>query len=180
METAQSQMGASATGIPAPSQSSGPRVVTDVDRMALPGSHLVAMHTAVCIDGLFAACDHCPYHGVVLPVGVLPKPKNMGLWQQQVRSNQDDSSEDDDCSDDDHVEDKYKKKHHVVAFKLLSRDNKGRVETRQLMVSEENPMAVKLAQSEAIFKEERQRHKEKLLQLHSMAQVVLSFPCVIF
>ena len=51
----------------------------------------------------------------------------------------------------------------TVAFKLLSRDTRGRVETRQLLVPEEAPMAVKLAKAEAAMRLEKQKLKVNLL-----------------
>ena len=41
----------------------------------------------------------------------------------------------------------------------------GRVESRQLLVPTEAPMALKLVQSEEVRREERQRLKEKVLQI---------------
>jgi hypothetical protein len=43
------------------------------------------------------------------------------------------------------------------------------VETRQLLVPEEAPMAVKLVKSEAAMKLEKQRLKERVLQIESLA-----------
>lgn len=41
----------------------------------------------------------------------------------------------------------------------------GRVESRQLLVPTEAPMVLKLVQSEEVRREERQRLKEKVLQM---------------
>lgn len=63
--------------------------------------------------------------------------------------------------------------HHAPAapamkFSLLSRDNKGRVEARQLLVPKDNPMAVKLAKAEEEARLEKLRIKERTLQLNSL------------
>ena len=58
-----------------------------------------------------------------------------------------------------------------MAFKLLGRDSKGRVETRQLLVPEEAPMVTKLLKSEAERRLERQRIKEKVLQIESLSEM---------
>lgn len=55
-----------------------------------------------------------------------------------------------------------------VTFKLLSRDAKGRFETRQLLVPEDNKMAVKLAKSEEAMRIEKQRLKERVLQIDQL------------
>ena len=89
-----------------------------------------------------------------LNLAVLPKPKNVDTRFQ--------SGEDDD------EEEEIKPK--GVAFKLLGRDTKGRIETRQLLVPEETPMVVKLVQSEAAAKLEKQKLKEKVLQMESLQE----------
>mmetsp|Transcript_4127 Transcript_4127/g.5698 ORF Transcript_4127/g.5698 Transcript_4127/m.5698 type:complete len:222 (-) Transcript_4127:109-774(-) len=55
-----------------------------------------------------------------------------------------------------------------VAFKLLSRDAKGRVEARQLLVPQTSTMAVKLQKAEEEMKIEKQRLKERVLQIESL------------
>lgn len=50
-----------------------------------------------------------------------------------------------------------------VPFKLLSRDGKGRIESRQLVVPEDSLMSIKLAKAEAAKKEERDRLKQLVL-----------------
>lgn len=55
-----------------------------------------------------------------------------------------------------------------VTFKLLSRDAKGRFETRQLLVPEDNKMAVKLAKSEEALRIEKQKLKERVLQIDKL------------
>ena len=60
----------------------------------------------------------------------------------------------------------------TVAFKLLSRDTRGRVETRQLLVPEEAPMAVKLAKAEAAMRLEKQKLKV-ILTLTKLAIAIL-------
>eukprot|EP01035_Chromulina_nebulosa_P017897 gene17897-23514_t len=55
-----------------------------------------------------------------------------------------------------------------VVFKLLARDTKGRIETRQLCVPDDNNLVVKLQKSEEINRLEKQRIKEKVLLLESM------------
>jgi len=56
------------------------------------------------------------------------------------------SAEDDDLADEPEEEDT-RRAAPTVAFKLLSRGPRGRIETRQLLVPEEAPMAVKLAKA---------------------------------
>lgn len=56
-----------------------------------------------------------------------------------------------------------------VVFKVLGRDAKGRVETRQVMLPESNNLVVKLQKSEEISKMEKQKMKEKVLLLESMS-----------
>lgn len=56
-----------------------------------------------------------------------------------------------------------------MPFKLLGRDGKGRIETRQLMVPEEAPMVAKLLKSEAQMKIEKQKLKEKVLAMETFA-----------
>lgn len=55
-----------------------------------------------------------------------------------------------------------------VMFKLLSRDAKGRFETRQLQVPENNKMAVKLVKAEETHRLEKQRLKERVLQIDQL------------
>ena len=55
-----------------------------------------------------------------------------------------------------------------VTFKMLSRDARGRIETRQLQLPEETKLATRLAKVEAVKREEKQRLKEKVLQLDSV------------
>ena len=55
-----------------------------------------------------------------------------------------------------------------ITFKLLGRDAKGRVETRQLVVPDEVPLAVKLVKAEAALKLEKQKIKEKTLQIDGL------------
>lgn len=54
-----------------------------------------------------------------------------------------------------------------IAFKLLSRDNKGKVETRQLLIPEENQISLRLAKAEAARREARLRLKQQVLNLDS-------------
>lgn len=55
-----------------------------------------------------------------------------------------------------------------VVFKMLSRDTKGRVETRQVLLPETNAIVAKLQRSEEQLRLEKQLIKEKILQLESM------------
>lgn len=59
-----------------------------------------------------------------------------------------------------------------VIFKLLSRDSKGRFETRQLQVPEGNQMAIKLLKAEEEQRIERKILKEKVLQIQSLTAEV--------
>lgn len=62
-----------------------------------------------------------------------------------------------------------------MAFKLLAKDGKGRIETRQLMVPEEAPMAIKLQKAEAAVRAEKQRLKEKVLQMETLNEMEVRF-----
>ena len=75
--------------------------------------------------------------------------------------------EDDDYEDDDDEEESRRK---TVSFKLLSRDTKGRVEARQLLVPEESPMALKLLASEEQEREERERLRARVLQYDALSE----------
>ena len=86
---------------------------------------------------------------------VLPKPKNMDTRFQSL---------DDEGDDEEEIKPK------GVTFKLLGRDTKGRIETRQLLVPEETPMVMKLVQAEAAARLEKQKLKEKVLQMESLAE----------
>ncbi len=55
-----------------------------------------------------------------------------------------------------------------IAFKLLSRDNKGRLEARQLLVPETNTMAVKLMKAEVEQRIAKERLKQRVLEINSM------------
>lgn len=88
---------------------------------------------------------------------VLPKPKNT------FAPLLDDG---DDISDDDEEDDDIDGQVRTVSFKLLSRDNRGRIETRQLLVPEESTMAIKLQKSEQQEREQRQQLKARVLELH--------------
>lgn len=81
---------------------------------------------------------------------MLPKPKNA------VRAHPD---------DEDEVESQQPR---GVTFKLLSRDTKGRFETRQLQLPEDNQMAVRLAKAEEAMRAEKQRLKERVLQIDQL------------
>lgn len=76
---------------------------------------------------------------------VIPKPKNV------VQLDGEDQSDEDE-------EDEVAGQSRRVAFKLLSRDHRGRVESRQLLVAEDNPMAVRLAKAEMAQRLEKQRN----------------------
>ena len=56
-----------------------------------------------------------------------------------------------------------------MAFKLLSRDIKGRFETRQMLVPSNNKMAIKLIAAEEELKLEKQKLKEKVLQIEQLS-----------
>eukprot|EP00595_Chromulina_sp_UTEXLB2642_P002599 CAMPEP_0196766340 /NCGR_PEP_ID=MMETSP1095-20130614/23090_1 /TAXON_ID=96789 ORGANISM="Chromulina nebulosa, Strain UTEXLB2642" /NCGR_SAMPLE_ID=MMETSP1095 /ASSEMBLY_ACC=CAM_ASM_000446 /LENGTH=334 /DNA_ID=CAMNT_0042127891 /DNA_START=1084 /DNA_END=2088 /DNA_ORIENTATION=+ len=81
---------------------------------------------------------------------VLPKPKN--LLRPVISPNQTEANSG----------------NNGVVFKLLARDTKGRIETRQLCVPDDNNLVVKLQKSEEINRLEKQRIKEKVLLLESM------------
>jgi hypothetical protein len=52
----------------------------------------------------------------------------------------------------------------------MSRDGKGRVETRQLFVPQEAPMAVKLIRTEESIRLEKEKLKAKVLQYEAQQQ----------
>lgn len=81
-------------------------------------------------------------------VAVLPKAKNI------------DYRGGDDDDDDAAVPNKG-----GMAFKLLSRNTKGKVEVRQLLVPEEASMSVNLIKTEAAMRREKQILREKVLSL---------------
>ncbi len=56
----------------------------------------------------------------------------------------------------------------TMTFKLLSRDNKGRLEARQLLVPQDNPMAQKVMKAEEELRLEKQRLKERVLQINQL------------
>jgi hypothetical protein len=85
---------------------------------------------------------------------VLPKPKNISTSFSSAAGQEEE--------DDETLAPK------GVAFKLLSRDSRGRVETRQLLVPEENQLSLRLARAEANLREEKQRLKMRVLQLDSL------------
>ena len=91
---------------------------------------------------------------------VLPKPKNVS----RMISN-DASSDSEDYENDEPITTKAK----PIAFKLLSRDQRGRIETRQLMLPGENPLALKQAKAVEEVKNQREKVKEKVLKLHDDA-----------
>lgn len=57
-----------------------------------------------------------------------------------------------------------------IAFKLLSRDAKGRMEARQLMVPEDNDIAIKVAKTVAVMNEEKQQLKKRVLQINALTE----------
>lgn len=89
---------------------------------------------------------------------ILPKPKNL------VPTRGDNNSDSDDGSDDEALP-KSKVEEKRIPFKLLSRDAKGRFETRQLMVPGSSSIAVKASHQEVSQKIEREKVKEKVLLL---------------
>ena len=58
----------------------------------------------------------------------------------------------------------------VMPFKLLSRDLKGRVEARQLLVPKESGMVARLLKQEEAQRQEKQRIKEKTLEFDRMSE----------
>lgn len=92
---------------------------------------------------------------------MLPKPKNA------VRRHVDD--DDEDVQAGPAVPGAAGPARQGVTFKLLSRDSKGRFETRQLQLPEDNQMAVRLAKAEETMKAEKQRLKERVLQIDQLA-----------
>ena len=80
---------------------------------------------------------------------VLPKPKNVSSRFS--------------ADDEDEIDTSQK----GVAFKLLSRDNKGKIETRQLLIPEANQISLRLAKAEAARREARLRLKQQVLNLDS-------------
>jgi regulator of nonsense transcripts 2 len=56
------------------------------------------------------------------------------------------------------------------AFKLLSRDSKGKVEARQIIVSDDSQMLAKIEQHKESQREERQRMKEQVIAMSELDQ----------
>lgn len=94
---------------------------------------------------------------MVIPA-VLPKPKNAFR-----------SIEEDDEENGGYGTSGNRKNPPGVVFKLLSRDNKGRFETRSLTVPQDNKMALHLAKAEEAQRAERQLLKERVLQIDQLA-----------
>ena len=71
----------------------------------------------------------------------------------------------DDDDEEDFVEEEIlpPKQKSAVTFKLLSRDGKGRVEARNLLVPQDSPMVMMIQQTKDSEREERQRLKERVL-----------------
>jgi hypothetical protein len=65
-----------------------------------------------------------------------------------------------------------------IAFKLLSRDQRGKVETRHVVVPDDAVMVAKLQQRQKSQQEERQRNKEQILALHEQEQEGNSRPII--
>lgn len=95
---------------------------------------------------------------------VLPKPKNM---PRMISGDVSSDSEDYDNDEPETVKAK------PIAFKMLSRDQRGRIETRQLMLPGENPLAVKQAKAIEEVRNQREKVKEKVLKLHDDADDTL-------
>lgn len=90
---------------------------------------------------------------------VLPKPKNL-LRPMPIQPAKDVTADAISSSSDAPTGGK--------VFKVLARDAKGRVETRQMLVPEDNTMVIKLQQSEEAIRLERQLIKERVLQYEAM------------
>ena len=100
----------------------------------------------------------------------LPPPKNVIKAKGRMEDEESgDSSEDDDS---DNERGGYEKTTpapvKTMSFKLLGRDTKGRVETRQLLIPEETKIAKKLLHTDEQRKLEREKLKEKVLLYESM------------
>jgi regulator of nonsense transcripts 2 len=85
---------------------------------------------------------------------VLPKPKNVFASY----------------SGDDYDGENTEVSTKAVPFKMLSRDGRGKVEARQLLIPEDSQMALRLAKAEALKREEKMRLKQRILQLDSQAE----------
>lgn len=100
--------------------------------------------------------------------GVIPRPKNLVNIKQFV--NNSDSDSDGSGSSDDGSDGGYRRKAAPkvkhVPFKLLSRDSRGKVESRALFVPESSTMVTKLQKQESLIKQEKQKMKEMTLQFH--------------
>lgn len=106
----------------------------------------------------FLQCTTVLFNANNTSSAILPKPKNT------VRM------------EDDSHEDKPKS---TMAFKLLSRDTKGRIEARQLLVPQSNPMAQKVMKAEEEMRLEKQRLKERTLQINQLiADEEVKFACM--
>lgn len=124
----------------------------DVNKMVIPGSFLLLILFYLVFFFLF----------FLHLVAVLPKPKNNAPAAEDDQPTVTTSHH------------HHQHHHHsapaapAMKFSLLSRDNKGRVEARQLLVPKDNPMAVKLAKAEEEARLEKLRIKERTLQLNSL------------
>jgi regulator of nonsense transcripts 2 len=101
----------------------------------------------------------------------LPPPKNIMLSSRLGGANED--SDDDEGSSDEEGNgggDQNKPPMKTMAFKLLGRDTKGRVETRRLLIPQDTKISVKMLQSTEHQKIEKERLKEKVLLYESMQQ----------
>ena len=79
--------------------------------------------------------------------------------------NGDDQVDEDDEDDDTFGKEEiaHQRKKSAVTFKLLSRDNKGRIEARNLLVPEDSRMVMMIQQNKDSEREEKQRLKERVL-----------------
>ena len=112
---------------------------------------------------------------------VLPKPKNSFRAQAIAEEGGEDGDNDDEDDDFDQQMNAMSGSGSgrgsrskaappkAITFKLLSRDSKGRFETRALQVPETNRMAVKLVKAEEAMRAERQLLKERVLQIEQLA-----------
>ena len=86
---------------------------------------------------------------MAIPV-VIPKAKNLSSLHED--------NEDSDSDSDDEPKPK-------VVLKLLSRDSKGRVESRQLAIPTNSQLVVKIQENEVKIQEENRKLKEKVLMM---------------
>jgi regulator of nonsense transcripts 2 len=93
--------------------------------------------------------------------------------EEEDNDEEDEEEEEGESSDDDEdegVDDKTTAPKKTMVFKLLGRDTKGRVETRQLLIPEETKIAKKILAADEMRRLEKEKLKEKVLMYEMQQQ----------